>query len=75
MTRANADHTAHVRRVTALYRDASWPTRWYAALRAHYYPLETYLAWLPEAGRIADVGCGRGVLASRCWRSRGRARR
>jgi SAM-dependent methyltransferase len=50
-------------RVRALYAGASPITRLYIKLRSGYYPLETYLSFLPAQGRIADVGCGDGVLS------------
>ena len=51
-----------LRRIDDCYREQSWFTRLYAYWRTRYYPLDTYLQYLPQEGTIADVGCGRGVL-------------
>ena len=59
---AHLSRSIVLQQIDVLYRHQSWLTRLYAHWRARYYPLDTYLKWLPEEGTIADVGCGRGVL-------------
>lgn len=50
--------------VARLYSGQSLLSRLHVHLRSRYYPLASMLEALPSTGKIADIGCGQGVLTS-----------
>ncbi len=47
-----------------LYSDLPFWQRWHVRMRWRLCPFMTIAAHVPPEGRIADIGCGRGMLAN-----------
>lgn len=54
----------------ALYRTSPGRARILQTLRPYICPFEDLLRWLPETGRLLDVGCGAGLFAGLAGYSR-----